>query len=193
MNKKTVVSVMAVAMLFAVSLFFVGGTYARYTGTFEGKTQADIAKWAIKVGGQESETFTPSFTYVENQYVADNKLAPNRSMTADIDIDLTGTEVAVDVLAKIDLSQLTAKIGDSQITATATIGGQDATSGDGLLIELPEKAAFTSENGKKTLKITITWDNQEDAQNASDTNIGKTIENLQIPVTLTVQQHIVSE
>ena len=190
MKKKTIVSVMAVAMLFAVSLFFIGGTYARYTGDFTGETEADIAKWAIKVGDQETTTLTPSFTYVENQYVAKNKLAPNRSMTADIEIDLTGTEVAVDILAEINTSSLADKIGSSKITATATIDGEDITSKEGKLIELVDDKAFTAENGKKTVKVTITWDNQEDTENDSDTKIGKEVENLTIPVKVTVQQHI---
>ena len=189
MNKKNVISVVVVAMLFAVSLFYIGGTYARYSDEFSGNATGDIAKWQIKAGGSESTTLTPSFTYVTNQYVADNKLAPNRSMEAEIEIDLTGTEVAVDVLAEIDTSEIESQIGTSKITAKATIDGEDITKGTGKLISLVNNSAFTADNGKKTLKITITWDN-DDQQNVSDTNIGETVENLEIPVTLKVQQHI---
>lgn len=183
--KRSVFAVIILALLVAL----IGGTYARYSSQFKGNTTADIAKWSVKVNKQAEQTFTPSFTYVENNFVADNKLAPERSMSADIEIDLTGTEVAVDAIVKIDTTQLAEKIGTSKITATALIDGEDATQESGKLIELPSKSAFTEENGKKTVKMTITWKN-EDAQNVSDTKIGTSEENLSIPVTITLQQHI---
>lgn len=195
MNKKTIKSIMVVLILMVIALYFVSGTYARYTSEFSADATFQVAKWQVKVGDtaaddETSKTFTPTFTYNETEYVANDRIAPSRSASADIEIDLTGTEVAVDVLASVDTSELATSLGTSKITTTATIDDTDVTTAQGTTIALPEKQAFTSSNGKKTLKVTVTWDNDSDNHSSDDTKNGIAAGNIEIPVTVTLKQHI---
>ncbi len=191
MNKKTIISVMVVAMLVTVSLYFVGGTYARYTDKLTGTATANIAKWAVKVGGQDastSKTLNLSFTTDKSEFVTDGKIAPGSSISAEVVLDLTGTEVAVDVLGKIETDSLADIIGTSEFTTKITVDGND-------LQETAQSAptiALGAISNEHKVKITITWDNQDDVQSVSDTALGRSEEttSLELPVTLTVQQHI---
>ena len=182
MNKRTTKMAMVVLMVLAVALYFVSGTYARYTETFEGSGTADIAAWSVKLDGKtasETETLNLNFEVQENEYVVDGKIAPDVTAVATLELDLTGTEVAVELAAKVadsfDKSVLGESAADVVVTAT-TSNGSDTIG--------------VNEIGKVTVTITVTWTN-EDAHSVSDTAAaGKT---LTIPVELTVKQHVLND
>ena len=182
MNKRTTKIAMVVLMLLAVSLYFVSGTYARYSETFEGEGTADIAAWSVKLDGKkasETETLNLNFVVQENEYVKAGKIAPDVTAKAELELDLTGTEVAVDLAAKVADSFDKSVLGDSatDVVVTATTSKGDSIIGVG-------------EIGEVTVTITVTWTNNDD-HNVSDTAAaGNT---LTIPVKLTAKQHVLSD
>ena len=196
MKKKTVISVMVVVMLFAVSLFFVGGTYARYATDFSGNAEGDIAAWKVKIG--ESETLTLNFTpETETGTVVGSKIAPGRKLKADVELNLEGTEVAVDVEASLEQAKqaITTAFGLSadKVSISTSMSEGGTTNGDGsTTIALKDGAAFGADD-KYTLTITIEWTN-DDSNNSDDTSVGKGESlNYSLPVTLKAQQHLSSD
>ena len=212
MNKKSVKTVMVVAMLVAVSFYFIGGTYARYTESFDGSASIDVAKWAVKLteaeGGEETTLENLEFAVQANTNVVPGKIAPDVTAKAKAQIDLTGTEVAVDVIAEANESELQQKItalganpADIKVTATVTSNGEaiESIQGQGsedspFVIPLQSNAAFTGENGKLDIEITIAWTDAGGSHDAEDTAAGEkaaTSETkLEVPFKLTVRQHL---
>lgn len=209
MKKKTVVSVMAVAMLFAVSLFFVGGTYARYAEEFTGDASVDVAKWNVALGGV-GQPFELTLSPTHSDHVVDGKIAPSYTATGTMTLNLTGTEVSVDIFSKIDDSQLKSRLSsfgiDSEsITTKVSVKGngkitdeftQNGDQTAPFVVKLPEGKAF-EEADTLTLTVTVTWDNKNDEKVTSDTAGGKyaygTESNLKVPITLYAVQHIEGE
>lgn len=72
---------------------------------------------------------------------------------------------------------------------TSAVDG--GTPGTAQVIPLVDNSAFTAKNGKKTVTLTLTWENSDtDAAKTEDTAVGVAGGTLTIPVTLTVQQHV---
>ena len=175
-------------MLIIVGLYFVSGTYARYTSNITGNAAVSTANWAVafKQGTAAiSNGFNLAFEVQNNTNVVSGKIAPSVTAKATINLDLTGTEVAVDYTASIDTDALAEAFGASANNVTVTVNGSDSATGT---VTLKDDAAFTSTNGIVPIEISITWDNKDDAASSSDTTAaGK---DLVLPVTITVEQHI---
>lgn len=208
MNKKSVISVMVVAMLLTVSLYFVGGTYARYATEFTGEASLQVAKWDVKIKGQEDDStkeLTLNFKVNENENVVEGKIAPDVTATATAEIDLKGTEVAVDVkladTLKTAIAGAAEELGieaeDLAITVDVKLEGDGntdkvtaTTPSEMYKIALPDKTSgFTAGNSVVTITVTAAWTNN-DGHNEKDTAAGKTAGTLSVPVNVTVQQHI---
>ena len=182
------------ALIIFLLVAVVAGTYTRYqtVGEATGNTQA--AKWAvaIKSGDKTLSSTTQPITFAvqSNSNVVPNKIAPAVTAVATIELDLTGTEVAVDFDAVIDQTALSS-FGDSgdKLSLAVKVDGTNYTSGTTHTISLVNNSAFTAENGKKTVTLTLTWDN-DDLNNADDTATGVAAPTLTVPVTLTAKQHI---
>ena len=194
MTKRTIKGIIAMLMLLTVCLYFVSGTYARYASSVSGRAAVTAAKWAVAFKNGENEAlvndFDLAFTVTANENVVPNKIAPQTTATAEIQVDLTGTEVAVDYVATVDESALADYFGaskdDVQVTTSAKVNGVEDTTGT---IKLVNENAFTANNGKVTITITLTWTNN-DEHNVSDTAVGEAATSLEFPVTLKLQQHI---
>lgn len=188
MTKSPRKTIILMIMLVLVGLYFISGTYARYTISMTGKSTVSTADWAVEfkdgTNNKVSNDFNLAFEVKNNNNVVPGKIAPSVTAEATINLDLTGTEVAVDYTATIDKSALISVFGDSAENVTVTVNGSDSAKGMQALIN---NTAFTATNGIIPIKIGITWNN-DDTTNASDTlAAGK---DLELPVTLTVQQHI---
>lgn len=202
MKKKTTGYVMAVCMLLTVSLYFVGGTYARYAGSFEGTASVSVAKWAVALkDNADSNEFTTTLKPATNANVVSGKIAPGVSATGTVEVNLAGTEVAVDILAEVDTDALETTLAgilgeglsDHDISVAAVVSmpeGYTVTPADGKsTVALKDGAAF-GPDAVATVTVTVTWNN-DDEHNASHTAIGENVTaDLEIPVTLTVEQHI---
>lgn len=196
MKKGTIKLIIAVLMLVTICLYFVSGTYARYAESITGNANVTVAKWAVAFKDGETtlaNDFNLNFKVTDNTNVVSGKVAPGTSATATIEVDLTGTEVAVDYEAVIDEEALEAKFNGADVTVSTSVSG--STTAKKGTINLIEDKAFTETNGKVPIVITLTWNGEEadsDDKNVKDTAMGKgaTGTAIELPVTLKLQQHI---
>lgn len=177
--------------------YLISSTYARYSTVEKADGKVDIAKWAVvmKSDGKtlNSTTQNITFTVQSNTEVVPGKIAPAVTAKAEIELDLTGTEVSVDFTPTIgSYTPSTLPSADKIKLTSAVEGTKDNKVGSSNYIPLVDNKAFTAENGKKKVTLTLTWAN-DDKNNANDTATGMLADGsrtITIPVTLTVQQHI---
>jgi len=198
-----------VAIILVCLIALIAGTYARYTGSGTVNVAAQLAKWHVELNGSDisesSQIVQVPLTYDANEYVKNGKLAPGRSATLAVEVDPSGSEVAVDYTFDIDTDALAESLelnSSSAISitgATYSIGSgaaQNATFTNGL-ITVNESLADVEAGKSVTVSVTVTWDNANDANNASDTaegvasyGAGENGKTITIPVTVTATQHI---
>ena len=176
--------------------YLISSTYARYSTVGEANGKVDIAKWAVVMTADNGTTLNSTtqditFTVQSNTEVVPGKIAPAVTAKAEIELDLTGTEVSVDFTPTIGAyTPSTTLPSADKITLTSAVEG--LTVGSSNYIPLVDNSAFTASNGKKKVTLTLTWAN-DDENNADDTATGMLADGsrtITIPVTLTVQQHI---
>ena len=176
--------------------YLISSTYARYSTVGKANGKVDIAKWAVVMTADDGTTLNSTtqditFTVQSNTEVVPGKIAPAVTAKAEIELDLTGTEVSVDFTPTIGAyTPSTTLPSADKITLTSAVEG--GTVGSSNYIPLVGNSAFTASNGKKKVTLTLTWAN-DDENNADDTATGMLADGsrtITIPVTLTVQQHI---
>ena len=175
--------------------YLISSTYARYSTVGEANGKVDIAKWAVVMTADDGTTLNSTtqditFTVQSNTEVVPGKIAPDVTAKAEIELDLTGTEVSVDFTPTIGSYTPSTLPSADKITLTSAVEG--GTVGSSNYIPLVGNSAFTASNGKKKVTLTLTWAN-DDENNADDTATGMLADGsrtITIPVTLTVQQHI---
>ena len=175
--------------------YLISSTYARYSTVGEANGKVDIAKWAVVMTADNGTTLNSTtqditFTVQSNTEVVPGKIAPAVTAKAEIELDLTGTEVSVDFTPTIGAYTPSTLPSTDKITLTSAVEG--GTVGSSNYIPLVDNSAFTASNGKKKVTLTLTWAN-DDKNNADDTATGMLADGsrtITIPVTLTVQQHI---
>ena len=175
--------------------YLISSTYARYSTVGEANGKVDIAKWAVVMTADDGTTLNSTtqditFTVQSNTEVVPGKIAPAVTAKAEIELDLTGTEVSVDFTPTIGAYTPSTLPSVDKITLTSAVEG--GTVGSSNYIPLVGNSAFTASNGKKKVTLTLTWAN-DDENNADDTATGMLADGsrtITIPVTLTVQQHI---
>ena len=183
------------AILLLLVVYLISSTYARYSTVGKADGKVDVAKWAVVMKADDGTTLNSTtqnitFTVQSNSEVVPGKIAPDVTAKAEVELDLTGTEVSVDFTPTIgDYTPSTLPSAD-KITLTSALEG--GTVGSSNYIPLVNKSAFTDSNGKKKITLTLTWEN-DDENNVNDTATGMLADGsrtITIPVTLTVQQHI---
>lgn len=175
--------------------YLISSTYARYSTVGKANGKVDIAKWAVVMTADDGTTLNSTtqditFTVQSNTEVVPGKIAPAVTAKAEIELDLTGTEVSVDFTPTIGAYTPSTLPSADKITLTSAVEG--GTVGSSNYIPLVGNSAFTANNGKKKVTLTLTWAN-DDENNADDTATGMLADGsrtITIPVTLTVQQHI---
>ena len=188
MKKKKVLAILVVLLILIGTGVY---SYARYVYTKSGSGSKNVATWAVtlKQGGNPvTDDFNLALSLSANDNVVNGKIAPSRSATATLVLDLTGTEVATDV--EVDLSSVTGLPNGMSITGV-TANGNAMTEDSGVyttMIALNAGKTAISTN-TVTLVITAEWANNE-SNNANDTTYGSTHGTLTIPVTVTAKQHI---
>ena len=81
--------------------------YAKYKTTLTGNGTATVAKWSFKVNGQ-TQTIPDidlATTMKENNNVVEGKLAPGTEGSFDLNLDATGSEVAIDYNIKLAVTE----------------------------------------------------------------------------------------
>ena len=186
-------------LLLAVVLTAAGvsGTYARYTTTDEGTAKAKVAKWAVKFkdGSNElTDNFELTLDNEDNTYVVKEKIAPAASVYKDLVVDLTGTEVATDITAKLgDLTGVTGDQSRFTLKLSEVVNGQatELTPVDGVYtIKVGLNQGRTAiEKSTVTFRVELVWNNV-DAQDENDTTMGEAAQDITAELELTAKQHI---
>lgn len=205
MTKKSVKTMMIVLALLAIGLYFVAGTYARYTAAASGTGTVQVAKWAVKIGEkdatQENTTFDLSFNKVENENVVDGYIAPGSQLYADFKIDPTGSQVAIDY--SFSLGNITASEGTvpttvkvlkvvpvkdnvEQAELSPDTGGKYTGK-----ISLPSKDKALTADEAVTIRVYLEWENTNTAETDKvDTLTGVSAPTLTMTVNATATQSI---
>ena len=204
-NKRTskVKNGILVAVIIAFLIAIIGGTYARFVSGGTVTSSTDIAKWHIVLGTEDISSQNKTLTIPvqdvgENENVAEGKLAPGKTVVAEFVVDPTGSEVAVDYLMNVDLSNVSEfdnselEISNLKYIVEGTDTEQDMTvdeaTGDYLF---EEQLADVMAGKDVTFKIYITWTQSTDlARSLADTEKAVNIENVLIPVNIVARQHI---
>ena len=186
----------AIAIMIAVILVGAGislVTYARYSNNeLGGSGSVNVARWNVVVtdgSSEQSATQGVTFNVNQNANVSAGYMAPGSTATAEMILDPTGSQVAIDYTISISetdlqsvgmgIESVTAKIGNETVSLTHSNG---VYSGN---LDLSQVEA----NSKVKFTIVAEWINSE-ANNATDTANGISAQTITIPITLTAQQHI---
>ena len=208
-QSKTKRSIMLIIVMVSL-VALIAGTYARYTSTGTANATAQIAKWHVELNGEDisytEKDVDVDFIFDSNQYVADNKFAPGRTAHFDIQLDPSGSEVAIDYTINVDSTAIASAL-ETNSTSKFRVSGATykvGTEGTTQVASVAENSSITVNEGLSdveagkvvTLTVTVEWDNDNNLQNASDTKEGIASAALQdgkvitVPVSVVAQQHI---
>ena len=124
------------------------------------------------------------FEIEDNPNVAKGKIAPGSKGKSTIEVDITKTRFPVEIEALVDESNL-----PKCFNLIAKLDGEEYEFGTIKTIELGNNTEFTLENGKRIFTFELEWVNDE-KNNELDTMIGRNLEEIRIPITIRVSQHI---
>ena len=99
--------IILLALLLITAIAFSMYAYAKYKTTLTGNGTATVAKWSFKVNGQ-TQTIPDidlATTMKENNNVVEGKLAPGTEGSFDLNLDATGSEVAIDYNIKLAVTE----------------------------------------------------------------------------------------
>lgn len=118
-KKKTVIMLMALALLGTGSLYMTGNTFSSYMTEQTASGTAQIAKWDVKFteGTNEitdSYTFDLKDTKTLNSNVDSTTVAPGDSGHIELNVKGTDTKVAYTYGVKLDRATLDATMGDAK-------------------------------------------------------------------------------
>ena len=95
------------ALLLITAIAFSMYAYAKYKTTLKGNGTAQVAKWSFKVN-EQTQTIPDidlATTMKKVNNVAENKLAPGTEGSFDLNLDATGSEVAIDYNIKLVVTE----------------------------------------------------------------------------------------
>ena len=99
--------IILLALLLITAIAFSMYAYAKYKTTLKGNGTAQVAKWSFKVNGQ-TQTIPDidlATTMKKVNNVAENKIAPGTEGSFDLNLDATGSEVAIDYNIKLAVTE----------------------------------------------------------------------------------------
>ena len=99
--------IILIALLLITAIAFSMYAYAKYKTTLKGNGTAQVAKWSFKVNGQ-TQTIPDidlATTMKKVNNVAENKIAPGTEGSFDLNLDATGSEVAIDYNIKLAITE----------------------------------------------------------------------------------------
>ncbi len=99
--------IILLALLLITAIVFSMYAYAKYKTTLKGNGTAQVAKWSFKVNGQ-TQTIPDidlATTMKKVNNVAENKIAPGTEGSFDLNLDATGSEVAIDYNIKLAVTE----------------------------------------------------------------------------------------
>lgn len=187
-KKKSLILIIAL-LLVAVTSGVVTLTYSRYISTATGTDTAKVAPWKINVNNTDivaNNTFTTdTIIWSQSSYTSEGYIAPGRTGTFEIEIDPTGSKVALEYKIAIDTTAIT----NSNITISSVkVGATELVGSNGIYTDNFTLAEVESGN-TKIVTVTISWtDENTDTANTADTTTGQAATDISIPVTVTATQ-----
>ena len=170
--------------MFFLMLFFtlyqIVDTYALFESNKNYEVTKDIAKWIIKVNGNDV-TKTDSFVveqinYDDSEYVIKGKIAPSLKGYFDIVIDAKEAEVSSLYNIVFDFTNLSSSLKISSI--------EELTYSGVILL--------SDDNKIHTIRVTLFWENNED-NNEQDSLIGTENKVINIPISVNILQYLGEE
>ena len=190
MQRRKKILLLSALFFLGVCFYFMQETYAKYVTTSEGKINAKIARWNIKVNETDiknnaslTQDIIPTFEKSEN--IAENVIAPTIKGYFDLNIDASAVDVSLTYQILIEENDL---ISDFIITGYQI--------DDGNLINLTNTNEITNDilldevNRVQTIRIYFEWYDETDNKMDDDADTAVTIDNdnLTLNVKLSVTQ-----
>ena len=216
-KKKRIVSklVLALVLVAVVSMCFVGVTLARYVSGTNGSSTANVAKWDVSFGDEETISVTfGAFSPSEAAY-ADSSVRTNESVrtqavvianNGDVEADVTLTLKGAMKVTKASGAEEFGTTGytetsiddnptEDQVKGLFTFKFYDAASGGE---EIESGTAFTlAPSGSKMIYATIVWTSADATLKTKaddlDTWVGENIESVGINFTISAVQGSVAD
>ena len=152
-------SILVVTLLiFCFIYLVVRGIQAAYESTISGRAQNNLADWSVKVNNQEitsasTEGIPLTYTVTDLTNVRSGKVAPGTSLSYPIQIDASGSEVAI---------KLTFTVTDKSVDPDKFLTLTSVSSSDLTVIRISENSYSVvipkaSLNGVKTVTMNFTW------------------------------------
>ncbi len=174
---KKIFKILTLGMLI-FTILKIGDTYAKYYASAHTMALSkEVGKWVIKVNemdiysetGDSVEIQLNQFSNFSNANATPDKISPSSTGYADIEIDPTGTDVAVRYDIELDLTDVAnlaveARLEMASGTNTLVKTGPNTYSG---IITLADVQAGTTAN----VRCYVTWNNDE-TKNQEDSIIG---------------------
>ena len=194
--KNMILFVVVIAFLIAI----IGQTYSRYVSRGNVNTSSQVAKWNIKVNGEDIASQTFELTAVDsepNENVKEGALAPGKELVASLEVNPAGSEVAVAYSLGIgDLVLGNNFDTDSSIEVTKVVATVDGGSPFEVALDNNVYTYFESledvlANKKVTFNVYVGWVNQDtDEGDAADTANVANLTQITAPITITAKQHM---
>lgn len=197
--KKSTIKILAIVtiLIVEISLYFVAGTYSKYTSSAESNSTARTAKWAVKIGSIDLAGGATDFTNelvletTNSAKVKTGTIAPSTSVQGSFNINPNGTEVAIKYIISLGTIHFKNALTNADVTEnTPNIEITNITPSTGSLTQnLDGTYTGTIDLDGDSVDITITaeWNSTDNSQ---DTANGYTPLTVIVPVNLTVEQDI---
>lgn len=184
------VAVIALLLVLTMCLYYVAGTYAKYTSAATANSTIGVAKWAVKLGevdianGAKDFTSELSLETDASSTVKSGKIAPGTTASGSFTIDPNGTEVAVDYSIEIGAISYSGSATAPNVTITKVMAGTTELTKDA---SGKYTGSIALDGSPVEIKVTATWTSTSDA---TDTAVGYEAGTLTVPVTVTVEQSL---
>lgn len=156
-------------------------TLARFYNKTEGTTNLQIAPWVVKVNGDniaEKKTITTAdIEWDKNEAVVDGKIAPGQKGKIKLQIDPTGSKVAMDIKVTLETHDTFVILENPLIKG---LNNSNITNQNGIVTITGSLDLNDVKTAKKVdLELPIKWDyHVSDAQDGIDTKTGETVASL---------------
>ncbi len=197
---KTKLKVLFLFVIFAFALSVVSNTYSRYVAAAEENIDLALANWQILLNNEDITSSSSSVGLInpvilENENVANNKLAPSSKGYFDIDIDASSVELSFNYDLTINKNEI---LDDLIITKYKLIEeGTDPEEVEFINVvdnEINGTINYSDVSVIKPFKIRVFFEwfdgDNESSNDESDTEIIKNNDSLKIDATIKFTQKI---
>ncbi len=197
---KTKLKVLFLFVIFAFALSVVSNTYSRYVAAAEENIDLALANWQILLNNEDITSSSSSVGLInpvilENENVANNKLAPSSKGYFDIDIDASSVELSFNYDLTINKNEI---LDDLIITKYKLIEeGTDPEEVEYIDVvnnEINGTFDYSEETTIKPFKIRVFFEwfdgDNETSDDESDTEVVKNNDSLTIDATIRFTQKL---